>query len=160
MRTSRVGPCGQFGSAGRQRHRGEQCSCVDTREQAVGTVQRSRPQARACGVDLWPGDQRSTGSLDQVNEMARAARTLGITLMPVVHSAVPAAAGGPGDPVDRARPTRPAPACRCRLRRVLDALLRPRPLAPPHLVGLVGGDWARSRRHAPAGLRAPVDPIR
>ena len=42
------------------------------------------------------------------------------------NPAVTPAAGGPGDRVKpRARPTRPTPACGCRVRRVLHALVRP-----------------------------------
>ena len=70
------------------------------------------------------------------------------------------AAGGPGDPIARARPTRPALAGGCRIRHVLLALLRPCPPRPPHLAGLVGRDWAGGCGDASPRLRSATDSVR
>jgi hypothetical protein len=52
----------------------------------------------------------------------------------------------------RDRSTWPAPPCCCRVRRVLHAILRPRPLGPPMVARLVGRDWARCSGDAPPRL--------
>jgi len=59
------------------------------------------------------------------------------------HPAVAAAAGGSRDRVVRARPTRPAPTCGCRVGHASHALPRPRALGTEDVARLVDQDRTR-----------------